>query len=340
MTNLTRARRRVELVHVFHPSVARALDRFPGLLGGRRIRVLPDERAFADALPEIEVLFAINPPRGRWGSASRLRLVQLGSVGVDHLLPAPGLPASVVIANAAGSTSGPMAEYVVGQLLFLVKRFAAAGENQRRRRWAMHAPGVLAGRRVTVLGYGPVGSRVCALLAPFSVELSVVVRRPRPVEGAPRVYGTDDLLGVLRETDDLVLALPRTPATRGIIGAAELETMPRHGHVVNVARGGLVDEDALVTALRAGELAGAALDTVDEEPPGADSPLWDCPDLFLGGHSSWTTPRRDEEIVRTLATNLDRLETGRPLINSVDREHGYPVSPLPAGVGACEGGAR
>jgi phosphoglycerate dehydrogenase-like enzyme len=333
-------RRPVELVHVFHPSAARALDRFADLLGNRRVRVLPDERAFAEALPEIEVLFAINPPRVQWETASRLRLVQLGSVGADHLLPAPGLPESVEIANSGGATSGPMAEYVVGQLLFLVKRFAVAEENQRRRRWTTHAPGVLAGRRVTVLGYGPVGRRVCALLAPFSVELSVVVRRPRPLDGVSRVYGADDLLDVLRETDDLVLTLPLTAATRGIVGAAELGALPRHAHVVNVSRGGLVDERALVAALQAGELAGAALDTVDEEPLGHDDPLWDCPGLFLGGHSSWTTPHRDEEIVRILMKNLNRLESGQPLLNLVDREHGYPVVPPPLPAGADRGGAQ
>jgi phosphoglycerate dehydrogenase-like enzyme len=270
------------------------------------------------------VLFCHAPPPGHWPEAARLRLIQAAGAGVDNLLPAPGLPPGVAIANGGGLTSGPMAEFVLAQLLTLVKRLPESAENQRRRSWTVTRPGTLAGRRATILGLGPVGLQTARLLTAFGTRVSAVVRHPREVPGLEAVYGPGDLHRALAATDDLIVALPLTPATRAILGGPELAAMPRGGHVVNVARGGLIDEPALVAALRSGHLAGAALDAVEREPLPPDDPLWAAPNLLLSAQVSWTSPTLRRDLAELLAGNVDRLERGLRPVNEVDRALGYP----------------
>jgi phosphoglycerate dehydrogenase-like enzyme len=313
----------VRRIHCYGRLAARSAAENTELLGGREAVAL-DQASFARALPEVEVLFCHAPPSGHWAAAGQLRLIQTVGAGLDELLPAPDLSPAVTIANAGGLTSEPMAEFVLAQLLYLVKRLPDSIENQRRRSWEPTSPGSLAGRRVTILGLGPVGRRTAQLLSAFNARVSAVVRRPRPVPGLQAVYGTAELHRALAETDDLVVALPLTPVTRGMLGRAEFAAMPRGGHVVNVARGGLLDEAALIDALRSGQLAGAALDAVRREPLPADDPLWAVPNLLISAHVSWTSPTYRRDLARLLADNIDRLERGLRPRNEVDRMLGYP----------------
>jgi phosphoglycerate dehydrogenase-like enzyme len=313
----------VRRIHCYGRLPARAVAEHPGPLARWETSVL-DDATFPEELPAAEVLFCHAPPPGHWPAAGRLRLIQIVGAGADGLLPAVGLPRSVAIANAGGLASGPMAEFVLAQLLYLVKRLPESIENQRLRSWRVTRPGTLAGRRITILGLGPVGRRTVELLGPFGARLSAVVRRPRPANGVGVVYGVEDLHLALARTDDLVVALPLTPATRGLLGRAEFDAMPPGGHVVNVARGGLIDERAMMDALASGQLAGAALDAVQREPLPADDPLWDARNVLLSAHVSWTSLSYQRDLVELLADNVDRLERGLRPYNEVDHLLGYP----------------
>jgi phosphoglycerate dehydrogenase-like enzyme len=314
----------VDRIHVYGGLAAQAVSEHTELLTQWPIVEL-DPAGFAARLPDVEVLFCHAPPGGHWRCAVNLRLIQAVGVGLDRLLPAEGLPSGVVIANASSLSSQPMAEFAVAQLLAMVKRLGESAAHQQARTWQTTVPGNLAGRRVTVAGVGPVGRACACLLAPFGVRLTGVAKRAREVEGFDRVVGVDQLRATLEDTDDLILALPLMPSTERIIGAEELARLGEGAHVVNVARGALIDEAALETALRSGRLAGAALDTLSHEPPADDDPLWTCPNLLLSAHVSWTTPTYSRDLVQLLAENVKRVERGLAPRNLVDRALGYVV---------------
>jgi phosphoglycerate dehydrogenase-like enzyme len=315
----------VSRIHCYGRIPVRAVAEHQDLLPRWETSTL-DDASFADGIGTVEALFCHAPPPGLWASAGRLRLIQLIGAGTDMLLPVPGLPPEVAIANAGGLTSAAMAEFVVAQLLSLVKRLPDTLANQRERAWRTTTPGMLAGRRVTILGLGPAGRQTARLLQPFGVSLTGVSRRGRETPGFDRVASIGDLDPVLAQTDDLIVALPLTAQTRDLLGEAEFARMPPGGHLINVARGGLVDERAMAAALTSGHLAGAAVDTVRSEPLPPGDPLWSCPNLLISAHVSWTTPDLERELIRLLAQNVDRTERGLRPRNEVDRALGYPVA--------------
>jgi phosphoglycerate dehydrogenase-like enzyme len=316
---------KISTIHAFGSLAASAVDLHADLVSDWTVEPL-DERTFARFIGEVEVLFGHAPPAGHWAAARSLRLIQIVGSGADTLLPVPGLDPGVPIASAPGLTSEAMAEFVIAQLLSMIKRMPAAYASQRRHDWGGDLPAVLSGRRVTVLGVGSVGREVAARLAPFKARVTGVGRRARPVPGFDRVVAVDRLDAILAETDDLVVAAPLTDATRDLVGREQFALMPAGGHLVNVARGAIIDESALIDALNRGHLAGAALDVVRTEPLPADDPLWDCPNVLISGHVSWHTPDLQRKLVELLAENIRRVERGTPPLHAVDRALGYAPS--------------
>lgn len=315
---------RVSTVHVWGDIARRTVERHLEVLDGRTIRVVADDEW--DALAgEIEVLFALALPARDWSDAARLRLVQGLGVGTDRLLPLPGLPAEAVVANAGGVSAVAMAEYVVAALLHVAKQFPEAADNQADRRWTTTRPWVMSGRRIVILGVGPVGVETAARLAPFGVTCVGVTRRPRPVVGFDEVVDVDGLHDVLGTADAVVIALPLNGGTRGLVGAAEIAALPDHAIVVNVGRGAIIDSTALEQALRGGRLSGAVLDVFDSEPLPADDLLWECPRLTITPHVSWYDPDMLGRVAAILAENVGHVERGEPVRNEVDRDLGYPV---------------
>lgn len=281
------------------------------------------EEDFAERIGEIEILFALRPPRGYWAGASRLRLVHIMGAGVDALLPAPDLPAGVKIANGRGISGGVMAEYALGWMLHFARRVPRNMEQQARREWRMYAPVALEGATCGILGMGAIGEAVARRAKAFGMRVLGTQRTPRPSEWADEMLPSDATERVLAESDYVVVILPLTPETRGSLSAALLDKLRPEAVLVNMARGGIVDETALAAMLREGRLRGAALDVFDEEPLPEDSPLWEVPNLVVtphvAGFSSDYLPRSFE----IFAENVRRLERGRPLVNEIDRERGY-----------------
>lgn len=286
-------------------------------------RFVTGAEELAEALPGSEILlrwdFLSDAVREAWRAADEgLRWVHTASAGVD-LLVFPGLVESdVVLTNSRGVFDAPIAEYVLGLVLALGKDLPATLAFQRDAVWRHRVTQRVSGTRAVVVGSGPIGRAIAELLAAVGIDAALVGRR-----AGLGVHAFDELDGLLPEADWLVLAAPLTPATRGLLDAGRLAALPRRARVVNIGRGGLVEEDALVAALAEGRIAGAALDVFATEPLPADSPLWRQPTVIVSPHMSGDTDTWRADLLAVFADNLDRYRRGVPLRNVVDKTLGY-----------------
>ncbi|HXV94479.1 MAG TPA: D-2-hydroxyacid dehydrogenase [Pseudonocardia sp.] len=302
-------------------------DRPPGLadrVGDAELRFAtgPD---LPEVLPGTEVLlvwdFTSDAVRDAWAAADALRWVHTASAGVDRLV-FPGMQdAPVTLTNSRGVFDAPMAEYVLGLVLAFAKDLPGTLAAQARGQWYHRETETIAGRCAVVVGSGPIGRAIANLLGAVGMRVELVGRRA--TGGA---HGFEALPDLLPRADHLVLAAPLTDATRGMLDAAALARMRPTARVINVGRGGLVVEDDLVEALRAGRIAGAALDVFAVEPLPRSSPLWGMPNVIVSPHMSGDAVGWREALVELFAANLDRYRAGEPLHNTVDKELGYVTS--------------
>jgi glyoxylate/hydroxypyruvate reductase len=258
--------------------------------------------------------------------APRLRWVQGTSAGIGELLRRTGLiDSDLLFTTAAGVHGSPLAEFVILGLLYFYRDVPRLQRMQRAHHWERYTNKELAGRRALVVGLGAVGRAIAERLAAQGLEVWGARRTlgAPPPEGVSRLLPMSDLASVLGQIDALVLACPLTPETKGLIGAAELAAMPAGALLINVARGAVVDERALVHALREGRLGGAALDVAAVEPLPQGSPLWDLPNVLISPHSASTVDAENRRIVDIFLANLRRYLDGEPLINRFDRSRGY-----------------
>ncbi|GEM90922.1 2-hydroxyacid dehydrogenase [Oceanithermus desulfurans] len=264
--------------------------------------------------PEVlEAEFAV-PTRRRMAEAlermPRLRVVQTISAGVDWVLP--HVPPGVTLADARGVHDVAVSEWVLTALLTSVKRVPELWERQQAAAWEGGLrPGELWGQTVLILGYGSIGRAVEARLAPFGVRVLRVARRPRL-----GVETLEALAELLPRADAVVLLLPLTPATRGLVDADFLARMKPGALLVNAGRGALVDTAALLEALRAGRVR-AALDVTDPEPLPAGHPLWRAPGVWITPHLAGSSPRLRERGFALVRAQVARYLRGEPLFNVV-----------------------
>ncbi len=313
----------IRVVHVVGLPPEALREPLAELLPGVEVRGFASEADFAARLPEVEVLFAFRPPRGHWARAARLRLIQTVGAGVDAVLPAPDLPQRVQIANARGIHGAQMAEYALGMMLHFARRVPELIEQQRRKQWRMLAPSLLRGATCGILGLGAIGEAVAERARAFGMRVLGTRRDPRPSPHADRVVGPEETEAVLGESDYVVVVLPLTAETRGRLGARALARLRPDAVLVNMARGGIVDEDALAALLREGRIRGAALDVFEEEPLPPGSPLWEVPNLVITPHVAGFSRDYLPAVLALFAENVHRLERGDPLRNPVDRHRGY-----------------
>jgi phosphoglycerate dehydrogenase-like enzyme len=260
------------------------------------------------------------------------------SAGVDHLAADPPWRKGLIVTNARGVYAVPIGEYVSGMVLRVHQPAATWSRDQAAHHWPPgHPPmvSIIRGRTAVVAGYGSLGREVARQLSALGMRIIAVKPRPEvradasfrvPGTGDPdgsipdRIVGDGALGEVAREADVLVLTMPLTDASRGIVDREVIAALSPHAWVINVSRGALVDEPALLEALRAGRLAGAVLDVFGEEPLPADSPWWDAPNVIVTPHASGHTLRFFDELV---LENVRRYLAGEPLLNPVDPERGY-----------------
>ena len=277
------------------------------------------------ALPDAEVLWLDSSLDGieePVNAGFGLRWVTAPAAGVDgwplDLFQRRGL----TFTNGAGLAAIPISEYVVMALLAGLKGLPQLVRAQDRREWMDEAPpgAEMHGKRALVYGYGSIGRAIGERLRPFGVSVTGVRRNPA---GEAGVVGALEWEARLPATDLLILSVPLTADTRTLVGERQLAALPSGAWVANIARGGLIDEEALVTALKSGRLGGAYLDVTEPEPLPPDSELWSLPNVILTPHSSWSTDRLPERATAIFLDNLARYRRGEPLRNLVDQAAGY-----------------
>jgi phosphoglycerate dehydrogenase-like enzyme len=265
-----------------------------------------------------------------WSAATSLEWAHLASAGVDRVLSPAVVGSGVVMTNSRGVLDAAIAEYVLGLALAMTKDLPGTVLRQAHQRWEHRPTHRLAGSAALVVGPGSVGRAVGSLLAVAGVNVDAVGRSERAVlEGEPfgRVHGSADLANVVSGYDFVILTAPLTTETRGMVSAAVLAAMRPSTRLVNVGRGPLVDEPALVEALQQGHLGGAALDVVEHEPLPPGHPLWSCPGTIISPHMAGDVVGWRDELLGLFLQNLQRFQNGTPLINVVDTALGYVATP-------------
>ena len=269
---------------------------------------------------DAEVLYAWNFPRHLLPRAKRLRWVQNMGAGVERFL-IPELPKGVALTRIAGIFGPWMAEYVLGWCLWHTQRTELFRAQQRERRWRQVDPLRLHGAELCIVGLGDIGRTIARAARGVGMRVSGVSQSGRKAPGVDRVYRARDLGKSLASADVVVLTVPLTPATRGLIGARELASMKPSAWLINIGRGPLVDGEALLEALSEKRIGGAILDVFDEEPLPADHPLWKLENVVITPHISG--PSTPDEIGPIFDDNLRRYLARRPLRFEVDRKRGY-----------------
>jgi phosphoglycerate dehydrogenase-like enzyme len=281
--------------------------------------VLPISAELRAAYARAEVLLTFDLPLGIGTVARDLRWVQAIGAGTEHFRGAD-LGDDVVVTNAAGISAVPIAEFVMGRLLAVWKRFDELAALQRAHAWKPTYGRRVAGKTMVVVGFGAIGRAVAQRAHAFGMHVVAVRRRPDE-EPWPtfvdRVVAATDLLAVLPDADAVVVAAPATAATHHLFDATAFAAMPARSVFCNVARGTLVDEDALIGALTSGHLRAAVLDVTEQEPLPATHPLWDAPNLHLSPHCSTDPSNYVDDLIDLFADNLARYVRGDPLHNVV-----------------------
>jgi phosphoglycerate dehydrogenase-like enzyme len=287
-----------------------------------------DEAAMVRLVPTAEVAFTSRLTERVFAAAPALRWVHSPAAGVGSMLFPAMKSSRVVLSNSRGMNAAAVAEHALMLMLAAVRRLPDAVRAQAERRWvAGELSGLpsLRGRTLLIAGLGAIGRELARIASGVGMRVIGTRREtgdPRP-EGVADAFGPADLPGLLPGADIVVLAAPLTPETRGMIGAAELARMKPSAWLVNVARGKLVDEPALVRALESGAIAGAALDVFEHEPLPAASPLWSMPNVIITPHVAGFRDDYWQAAADLFAANLRRYLSGEALANIVDKEAGY-----------------
>lgn len=251
--------------------------------------------------------------------ARQLRWLQLCSAGADRPVFRELMARGVQVTTASGANAGEVAHTAMAAVLAFAREVPVWIEAKAKRQWMPRrdelAPRDLQGARATVVGLGPIGREIARLCRAFGLHVTGVRRNVQPMAECDEVMPTSHLAQLLPRTDWLFLACPLTPETRNLIGADMLAHLPAHAHLINVARGAIVDEAALDRALREGRLAGAYSDVFAVEPLPGDSPLWDTPNFMLSAHSASSSQGFPPRTVEIFLGNLERWLAGEGLRN-------------------------
>lgn len=284
------------------------------------MRVASTPEAAIPYVEEMEVLYTWGFPTRLLPVAKRLRWVQVMGAGVNAFLDTP-FPPKVVLTRAEGVFGPWMAEYTFGWLLWGTQHAEALRAAQRLRSWEAINPSLLRGKTLGIVGTGSIGRVIAQVGRAFSMRILGVNRTGRRIPEVERVYRRSAFHEFLAAVDFLVLVAPLTPETRGMLGEPELHVMRPESWLVNLGRGALIQEDALVRALQERWIAGAVLDVFQEEPLPPEHPLWSLPNVVVTPHISG--PSDPAEIAPIFNENLTRFLAGRVLRGKVDIRRGY-----------------
>ncbi len=260
-------------------------------------------------------------PREPLVESDKIRWVSVGGSGTDHLHP--WISDRVTVTNAAGVAAGMMAEYTVGALLHFSLDLPGFRRAQTARLWVSGRVVPIEGQTLLIVGLGQTGQAIAARASALGVRVIGTRARPSPVPHVDRVYPVSGLKYALAEADAVAVCVPLLPTTRGMIGADQIAAMKTGSVLVDVSRGGVVDQTALAAALRSGQVKGAALDVFETEPLPPESPFWEMENVILTPHCSSVYDGWELKSVEMFCENLGRYLAGQPLMNLVDPERGY-----------------
>lgn len=306
----------------------RSTDRPPGLEGLDVEFRYCDAAGLAEAVDGARVLmlwdFFSTAVREVWSRAGSLEWIHVTAAGVDTLLFDELRDSAVIVTNARGVFDRPIAEYVLGAVLAHAKDSRASLDLQRQQEWRHRETRSILGATALVVGTGGIGREIARLLRAAGLEVRGIGRVARPEDpDFGMVAASKDLHQHAGWADHLVLAAPLTEATRGMVDEKVLSAMKPDAHLVNVARGPLVDEQALLDALQNRRIGGATLDVFGTEPLPAGHPLWSAPNTTITAHMSGDVVGWRDTLARQFATNVEHWLAGEPLLNVVDKKLGY-----------------
>ena len=287
---------------------------------------LANKEQFDALLAEAEVLYGVRLPKNVITRAPGLRWLQMMSAGVDRFLHDDIVGSAVTMTNVSGIHVTSIGEFVLGLMLMFVKRSAFCFHSKQEKRWERFNPGELHSKTVGIVGLGHLGREVARLAKAFGMRVVATRRSARQATRARHVdmvLPPGQLSQLLSASDFVVLAVPLTAETRRLIGETELRAMKSTAYLINVGRGGIVDEDVLVRALDERWIAGAGLDVFTTEPLPADSRLWELPNVLLSPHVSGAMEDYGARAADVFCQNLKRYLNGKKLINVVDKRKGY-----------------
>lgn len=302
--------------------------------GAANISVDNDPAMLARHAPEAEIILYSGlagkaPPfRDVWRHAGKVKWIHSLAAGVDNLLFPELIESAVTITNARGVFKRSLAEFAIAGMLYFYKGIRRLVDNQRAHRWDDFLVDWLRGKTMGVVGYGEIGRECALLVKPLGVKIYATRRKPELSAGDPildRIFAATELKEMLKEVDVVLAAAPLTPETQHMIGEPEFQVMRPSAIVINVGRGPVIDEAALIRALQAKQVAGAALDVFEHEPLPEDHPFWDMENVLISPHCTDRTHDPDwlDLSAQCFVENFQRYVTGQPLLNVVDKKAGY-----------------
>ena len=304
---------------------AMLLERFPQLT----INVVGHHTLVEPYIADTDILLCFSPPMADHvvRDAPKLKWIQALGSGVDNIVDLPSLGKEVVVTNVIGIHGAPVSEATIAYMLSLARDMPKSTHAQDRNAWERRPAQLLAGATVGILGVGLIAEYLAPICKAFGMTVIGFSGSPRAAKGFDRMVARSDLLKVVPDLDFLVALAPLTPETRGIIGAKLLAAMKPTAYLVNVARGGVVDEPALIAALEAGTIAGAALDVFSQEPLPPDNPLWKTKNLTIFPHLGGYSHGYEERAMPTIAGNMSKFFAGdlKSMINIVRKPASWGV---------------
>ncbi|HET7871516.1 MAG TPA: D-2-hydroxyacid dehydrogenase [Terriglobales bacterium] len=318
---------RFELWHAPAWLRARLQETFPGFTFVQ----LEDYERIAEEIADADIFIGWSLRPDQLAGAKKLKWIHSPAAAIHQLMYPELIKSNVVITNSTGVHGPVVAEHAIAVLLAMAKRLPQAMRYQAQKKWSQEIlwnerprPREVDGGTVAVVGLGGIGREFAVRAKALGLRVLGVRENPGKGPGpADAVFGPEQIEEVLPQADYVLLCTPVTPATKHIINAARLRKMKPDAYLINVARGTLIDEPALVTALKARQIAGAALDVFEQEPLPADSEFWSLENVLVTPHTAAVTEKLWERHCDLIIENLRRFIDGRPLLNQVDKQKGY-----------------
>ncbi len=293
---------------------------------GYDIKVINEEHAvYSDELKEIEVLICYNPFETLdISKMKKLKWIQLSSAGIDQLPIECAKSNNITTTNNRGGYSIPMGEWIVLKALELLKHSSKMYENQRNKIWKMDTSITeICGKTIGFIGTGSIAQEAAKRFLGFDVEILGLNTDGKPADNFHKCFSNKDINTMLKLCDIVVITIPYTDETHHFINDDKINKMKDGAYIINVSRGAIIDENALINNIQQGKIRGVALDVVEKEPLNYNNPLWGLPNVIITPHNSWISEMRNVRRFNLMYENLKRYKNKELLINLVDLKKGY-----------------